>query len=69
MNIWCRLFGWDEEDWRRIVRTYGIRFRWKGHKYIIRPGTWLWILLYAGGASLALFGFWAFCVVMILAFG
>lgn len=69
MNIWCRMFGWDEYEWKEIVRTYGIRFKFRGHRYIIRPGTWLWILLYLGSAALGIFGLWSFCVVMILVFG
>lgn len=69
MNFWRRLFGWDEEEWKRIVRMWGIRFTYKGNRYIIRPGTWLWFLIYIGEALLAMFGFWAFCVLMIIVFG
>lgn len=69
MNFWCKVFGWTEEEWKEIVRTYGIRFRYKGHRYIILPGSWLWILIYVGGVALAIGGFWAFCVLTIILFG
>lgn len=69
MNFWCKVFGWTEEEWKEIVRIYGIRFRYKGHRYIILPGSWLWILIYAGGMAIAIGGFWAFCVLTIILFG
>lgn len=69
LNIWCRIFGWDEEEWREIVRIWGIRFRWKGHKYIILPGSWLWILIYLVTGAVVLFGLWAWVSLTIIALG
>ena len=69
MNFWCRLFGWDEKKWKRIVRRWGIHLTYKGRRHIVRPGTWLWFFIYIGGALVALFGLWAFCVLVIIVFG
>ena len=71
-NIWCRIFGWDKEEWREIVRMWGIRFRWKGHKYIILPGSWLWILIYLiylVVGAFVFFGPWALVSLAIIVFG
>lgn len=69
MNFWCRLFGWDEKKWKRIVRTWSIHLTYKGRRHIVRPGTWLWFFIYIGGALLAAFGFWASCVLMFIIVG
>lgn len=67
MNFWCRVFGWDESEWKRVVHIWGIRFTYKGNRYVIRPGTWLWFLIYIVEVLLATFILGLFCVLLIMA--
>lgn len=67
ISLWCRLFQWDAYQYEEVVQTYGIRFRFKGRRYIILPGSTLWILLMTLGAVVGVFLLWATCFVLIVA--
>lgn len=66
ISLWCRLFQWDAYQYGEVVQTYGLRFRWKGRRYIILPGSTLWILLMTLGAVVGVFLLWAMCFVLIV---